>query len=56
MIFHLTKVFFVILPFNKTKGIFLEFKFSNIQGQISDSINIAIVGFQKFKNFLVKKK
>ena len=45
-IFHLLKLFFVILPFIKVIGIFFFFKFKYIFGQISESIKKADEGFQ----------
>ena len=43
---HLVKDFFVILPLIKIVGIFFCFKFTIVLGQISESINNAIDGFQ----------
>ena len=51
---HLLNVFSVILAFINTSGIDLLLIPKNILGQISDSIKIAIEGFQKFKNLFVK--
>ena len=44
--FHLENDFFVILALSRIKGIFFCLIFKIILGHISDSINIAIVGFQ----------
>ena len=43
---HLLKDFFVILAFNKTIGILFSFSLIKTLGQISESINNAIEGFQ----------
>ena len=54
--FQREKDFFVILAFKRINLILFFLIDLNILGQISDSIKIATVGFQKFKNFSEKKK
>ena len=49
--FHLTKVFFVILAFTRSKGIFFLLICKIKFGQISESIKIDKLGDQCFKNF-----
>ena len=51
---HLLKDFLVILAFNKIVGIFFLLILKSILGQISESIKITKLGFQKFKNFSAK--
>ena len=53
---HFLKDFLFILPFKSTKGIDSFFIFISIWGHISESIKIAKVGDQYFKNFFTKNK
>ena len=45
-LYHLSNVFFVILPFKSIIGILLLSKFTKVFGQISESMKKAAVGFQ----------
>ena len=47
--FHLLKVFSVILALSKISGIFLSSILLNMYGHISESINIAALGFHILK-------
>ena len=52
--FHFSKVFLVILPFIKIRGIFLLFISVIKLGHISESTRIASFGFHSFKNLSTK--
>ena len=52
--FHLLNDLLVILALRSIRGIFLLYKVSYIFGQISESTNIAIFGFQWLINNFVK--
>ena len=52
---HLLNDLFVILAFNKTNGNFFFLIFSIKFGQISESTNETISGFQLFKKFLTSQ-
>ena len=53
-IFHLLKLFFVIRAFNNIRGILRLFTFKIKFGQISESTNVAISGFQFLKKLLMR--
>ena len=55
ILLHLLNVFFVILPFNKTKGIFFSFIFIKKFGHISESTKQTRSGFHFSRNAIDKE-